>query len=148
MKLMPKLSSRLPRGFTLIELLVVVAIIGILTGLVTVNLQDARERARDATRKADLKQIQTAMELYKNDQNPQAYPATATWRTDLENGDYMKKVPSDPTTAQVASWPDYTFNRLTTLTYTLIGCLENAADPDLDATNTCSSGFSYTLTEP
>lgn len=146
MRSMPNKSSS--KGFTLIELLVVIAIIGILTGLVTVNLQDARERARDARRKGDLKQVQNALELYKNDQNPQAYPPTDDWQTDLETGDYMKEVPEDPTSALVASWPDFEYNRTTTLTYTLVACLENSADPDLDDTNSCSSGFSYTLTEP
>ena len=132
----------------MIELLVVVAIIGVLTALVTVNLQDARERARDVRRKSDVKQIQNAFELYKNDQNPQAYPDSATWSVDLVDGEYMKAVPTDPTTVQISSWPDYSYDQVTTLTYTLVACLENSADPDLDAANTCSAGYSYTLTEP
>ncbi|MBI4175020.1 prepilin-type N-terminal cleavage/methylation domain-containing protein [Candidatus Berkelbacteria bacterium] len=50
-------------GFTLIELLVVIAIIGILAGLVSVNLNSGRARARDGERRNDLKSIQTALEL-------------------------------------------------------------------------------------
>lgn len=147
------------KGFTLIELLVVVGIIGILTGLVTVNLQGARERARDAQRKGDLDQIQKAFELYKNDQNPQSYPALATYKTDITGGSYMKDFPQDPTNRQVATWPDYYYYAdvvAQPLQYTLIGCLENAADPSADQnqsggsnnTTVCTSGYSYTLTQP
>lgn len=139
-----------PQGFTLIELLVVITVIGVLTGLITVNLQDARERARDVQRKANLKQIQNALELYKNDQNPQSYPATASWEADLEDGGYMKTVPHDPVAQQAGTWPDfeYTLNPGDSLQYTLVTCLENVADSDKDSANTCTTGSSYTLTEP
>lgn len=52
------------KGFTLIELLVVVAIMGMLAALAVVALNNARARARDARRVSDIKQIQTALELY------------------------------------------------------------------------------------
>lgn len=144
-------------GFTLIELLVVVGIIGILTGLVTVNLQGARERARDAQRKGNLDQIQKALELYKNDRDPQQYPDDSTWKVDLVNGQYMKQVPTDPTHDQVETWPDYTYQASIAtdpLEYTLIACLENPGDSTTDenqgGTNNavCTSGHSYTLTNP
>jgi len=61
------------KGFTLIELLVVIAIIGLLSTLAVVALGQARLKARDSKRLSDLKQIQTALELYYTDQN--AYPA-------------------------------------------------------------------------
>lgn len=60
------------RGFTLIELLVVIAIIGMLSSVVLASLNTARGNARDARRQQDLKQIQTALELYYNVNN--AYP--------------------------------------------------------------------------
>jgi len=55
------------QGFTLIELLVVIAIIGLLSTLSIVALNQARARSRDARRIADIKQIQTALEMYYND---------------------------------------------------------------------------------
>lgn len=64
------------KGFTLIELLVVIAIIGLLSTLAVVALSSARTRARDSKRVADMKQLQTAMELYYSDNA--AYPTTCT----------------------------------------------------------------------
>ncbi|MDO8582283.1 MAG: type II secretion system protein [bacterium] len=52
------------KGFTLIELLVVIAIIGLLSTLAVVALTSARSKARDAKRISDVKQVQTALELY------------------------------------------------------------------------------------
>lgn len=63
-------------GFTLIELLVVVAIIGVLSSVVLASLSDARSSARDARRMADLRNMQTALELYYNDHDK--YPGE-TW---------------------------------------------------------------------
>jgi len=60
------------RGFTLIELLVVIAVIGVLAAVILASLNDARAKARDAKRLADIKQFQNALELYRNDNN--AYP--------------------------------------------------------------------------
>ncbi|MBI5621610.1 type II secretion system protein [Candidatus Falkowbacteria bacterium] len=64
------------KGFTLIELLVVIAIIGLLSTLAVVSLNSARQKSRDAKRVADVKQIQTALELYYQDQN--SYPTAAS----------------------------------------------------------------------
>lgn len=54
-------------GFTLVELLVVISIIGILSSLSMISVNIARERARDAERKADISQIQLALYLYSDD---------------------------------------------------------------------------------
>lgn len=54
-------------GFTLIELLVVISIIGILATLIIANVNAARSRARDATKKENMQQLKTALRLYYND---------------------------------------------------------------------------------
>ena len=64
------------KGFTLIELLVVIAIIGLLSTLAVVALGSARTKARDSKRLSDLKQVQTALELYYTDQG--LYPTASS----------------------------------------------------------------------
>lgn len=102
------------KGFTLIELLVVIAIIGLLSTLAVVALNNARQKSRDAKRVADVKQVQTAMELYFNDQG--GYPqrddgilGQGNWDCLDSSADgfnaaggcagtvYMAQVPSNPT---------------------------------------------------
>jgi len=51
-------------GFTLIELLVVIAIIGLLATLAVVSFGSARRDARDARRLADIRTLQTAVEVF------------------------------------------------------------------------------------
>ena len=133
-------------GFTLIELLVVVAIIGGLSALLFPNFMAARERARDTQRKSDIHQIEKALELYKQDQSPVAYPLVfyavgSTWSSG--GVVYMNSVPGDPnrTPSDYYYWVDNT-----NLTYKLCACLENIADKDGVAGNcdnstyTCAAG--------
>lgn len=55
------------RGFTLIELLVVIAIIGVLSTLAVVAVMQARDKAKDARAKGDVKQLATAIALLAAD---------------------------------------------------------------------------------
>lgn len=83
------------KGFTLIELLIVIAIIGLLATLAIVSLTTAQRKARDTKRVADVKSIQSALELYYSDHA--AYPTPASWSdlsTDL--GDYLTQLPTAP----------------------------------------------------
>ena len=92
-------QSNPPRGFTLIELLVVIAIIGLLSSIVMASLNTARERARDVRRLADIRQIQTALELYAN-ANGGAYPHVTNYVYALSASlapTYISVVPEDPT---------------------------------------------------
>ncbi len=72
------------RGFTLIELLVVIAIIGILASVVLAALGGARDKARDARRLSDLKELEKAVELYATYNS--SYPTTGgQWRGTCSN---------------------------------------------------------------
>jgi len=60
------------KGFTLIELLVVIIVLGVLAALISGNFFTSLKKGRDAKRKADLEQIQRALEMYYEDKK--AYP--------------------------------------------------------------------------
>ncbi len=150
---------RLKKGFTLIELLVVISIIGMLTALIVVNFNAARERARDVQRKSDLVQIKKSLRMYYNDYD--GYPADdgsdnilgcgatgqglcswgGTWTAGSANMVYMKTIPDDPLA------PDQRYRyqvRAVDQDFCLWGELENKSDGDIaDSKANCASVCSF-----
>ncbi len=145
-------------GFTLIELLVVIAIIGSLSALFLPNFMAVRERARDTQRKSDLKQIQKAFELYRQDQTDSSFPTSLPtigecWSSlaGCTGNVYAGKFPGDPNRTDNSG--AYYYSQTSSTTYVLCSCLENKADPDgtsgnCDASYTCTSGKSYSVNQP
>ena len=116
------------QGFTLIELLVVIAIIGLLSTLAVVALNNARMKSRDAKRVSDVKQIQTALELYYNDAN--AYPGSLGTTIVSDGVTYMSAVPYNPSPVNDGTCADdstYTYVGSDPTTYSLTYCIGGAA---------------------
>lgn len=140
------------RGFTLIELLVAISIIGVLSSFLLANFVGIRQRARDGVRKSDLRQIQSALELYRSDQG--IYPATLpACGSSLTGGSpavtYMQKIPCDPSLGAAV----YTYSSPSgNTTYSIFACLENGNDAQLDMPKTNCLGsttlWKYTLQNP
>jgi len=94
------------KAFTLIEIVITVAIVGILSSFVVIQLIGANNSAKDAKRKMDLETIKNAVVSYQNDHQRLAptelttctigggdNPCT-TLNTELQ--DYLSQIPSDP----------------------------------------------------
>ncbi len=102
-------------GFTLIEVLIVVLIISILSGvaLSLLNSGGYRQKARDSQRVADLRKIQTALELYFQDNR--RYPSSPSF-TDSSSSlsalvpNYISALPADPTYSAGSSQPCSDYN--------------------------------------
>jgi len=77
---LPKTKHR-PRttlkGFTLIELLLVGAVLAVLATIFVANFSGSQRRARDAQRRSDIRQYQTGLEVYANNNNGN-YPTVGT----------------------------------------------------------------------
>jgi type II secretion system protein G len=146
-----QIFNKKSKGFTLIELMVVIAIIGMLATIVLVSLNTAREKARDAKRLGDIRQVALALEMYYDDNGE--YPdiaaacTAATWSTMatvLETAGFMTVVPDDPINSG-----DYVYKYGTSATdkaqsYTLLSELERHnmglnTDTD-DTSNNCACG--------
>jgi type II secretion system protein G len=142
--------TRRIRGFTLIELLVAISIIGVLSSLLLANFVGIRQRARDGVRKSDLRQIQSALELYRSDRSKYPNSPLPGCGSSLVSGGttYMQKIPCDPSAGAI-----YTYNSPSgNTTYSIIACLENGNDAQVDMPKVnCPSStvlWKYTLQNP
>jgi prepilin-type N-terminal cleavage/methylation domain-containing protein len=75
------------KGFSLIELLVAISIMSVLLAMGTVSYTSAQRKGRDGRRRADMKEIQKALEQYYQNYNS-TYPAS------LASGDTLTVAPA------------------------------------------------------
>lgn len=86
-------KQRKSHGFTIVELLVVIVVIAILAGLVITSYMGIQQRARDSERQTDMRELATALELFRSDNN--FYPKWSGTMNSLSNaegalGDYVQ----------------------------------------------------------
>ncbi len=101
-----KSNTQYVHGFTLMEILIVVVILSILAITVVPQFMDAPDKARVAKTQADVKNIETAMSMYKLDnfsypstsqglnaliQKPSGSPEAKNWKP----GGYLSQLPND-----------------------------------------------------
>ena len=140
------------KGFTLIELLVAISIIGVLSSFLLANFVGVRQRARDGVRKSDLRQIQSALELFRSDKGTyplQPLPACGSPLQDSSSPPviYMQKIPCDPSPGAVYAYNSPSGNTR----YSIFACLENGNDAQVDIPKVncpSSTTWKYTLQNP
>jgi general secretion pathway protein G len=141
------MKIKFSKGFTLIELLVVISIISLLSALLLSNFVGVRQRGRDGQRKSDLRQIQSALELYRADNG--TYLATLpecgqSITNQAGTATYMKKVPCDPLSGQAYSYVPSNDS----FSYMLSACIENDGDSQKDTEVISGCVTSFSLTNP
>ena len=91
------------RGFTLIELMIVVVILGVLATIALPRIMDRPEQARRTKAAVDIRNIESALALFKTDTG--RYPTTAEGLNALvvnpgipnyNASGYLEKLPIDP----------------------------------------------------
>lgn len=91
-------------GFTLIELLVVIAIIGILSAVVLTSLNSSRQKAQDAKKVNDVKQVALAMELARSQTTGEFVTATTSLTTYLNPFPVVEFEDNSASTTEFCVW--------------------------------------------
>lgn len=125
---------KIKKGFTIIEILVTIAIIGVLSTMVILALNNARVTSRDAKKVSDLSQISKALDLYYANNN--SYPTTLTPGEPLVDPEgivYMESIPSNTKADGDCEEGDYVYNVPTgqnnPRVYVLTTCLGSSSGP-------------------
>lgn len=92
-------KNRMPRGFTLIELLVVMTIIATLLTIALPRYFNSIEKSKEAVLRQDLAVLRDAIDKYYGDNGK--YPDSLD---DLVGKKYIRGIPVDPITEDVATW--------------------------------------------
>ncbi len=92
-----KKNKKNKKAFSFMELLAAIIIIGIIISIATIAFNKIRENSRDTKRIADIKQIQSALELYYSDNGD--YPESLGSSISFGNKIYLENVPETVTPA-------------------------------------------------
>ncbi len=96
-------TSKNNKGFSLTELMIAISIVGSVTTIASAQLDDVLPMARDAQRKANIHQVQTALNLYYNDH--EEYPVSASLEPTSEGWQSIKNVLESPDNIYIPEMP-------------------------------------------
>ena len=108
-----------------------------------VSLNNARTKAPDTRRMGDIKALQTAIEIYKTQQNTDVVPTSASWAAfGSALSSVMTAAPTDPTNTGVYTYV-YCMSTVLDNKYLVAAPLEQTIDisGDLDTAPTLSTGI-------
>jgi len=83
--MLSSLKEKREEGFTLIELLIVIIILGILATVVIFAVGGIQDRGKTNACKTERKNVETALEAFKADNNVDYYPSSLASLTALKN---------------------------------------------------------------